>query len=169
MNSRRLIFYGLGLFLVFGTALATTYFGLEHFVYSRRSLPAGVMASHPWAHQIGLNKDQEAKLEPMEATLQKDLDGIQLKLARERLVLCSLMHKGSKDSQELDQYINRVGALEAEQQRRVVRHLLAMRDILTPEQKDKFFTAIMEGICQGCRASLKMDKDMCGMCPIQKG
>lgn len=169
MNFRRLAIYGVVLLFVFGTAIATTYLCLEHFVYSRRMLPAGVTASHAWAHQIGMTKDQEKKLEPMEAALQKDLDSIQLKLAQERMALCSLMHKGSQDSKELDGYINRVGTLEAEQQRRVVRHLLAMRDILTPEQKDKFFTAIMQGICQGCRTSLKMNKDMCGMCPTKKG
>lgn len=166
MNIRRLAFYGTALLIVFGTAIATTYLCLEHFGYSRHAAPAGVSAAHAWAHQIGLNHEQEAKLEPLEKALQKDLSDLQIKLAQERIALCALMRQDFSDPKELDAYIRRVGALEAEQQKRVVQHLLTMRGLLTPDQKEKFFDAIMQGICQGCRTSTGNGKDMCGMCKL---
>lgn len=165
---KKLTIWGSAFILIFGIALATSYLCLKHFEAGRQSVPAGVVSAHEWAHSIGLTKDQEKKLEPMELSLKTDIDSLQIKLAQERIALCSLMHSASGDSKELDAYINRIGALEAEQQRRVVGHLLAMRDILTPIQKDKFFAAIMQGICQGCRTSTGNNKDMCGMCNMKK-
>ena len=166
MRNKRLLLGGaLGLF-VFGVGLASTYLGLEHFAFNRQGAGSGVYAAHDWAHHIGLTREQEQKLEPLEKSLQQDLDNIQVKLAQDRMALCSLMRQEPADTKELDRYINQVAQLEAEQQRRVVGHLLAMRDILSPAQKEKFFSAIMQGICKGCRTSTGNGKDMCGLCKL---
>ena len=167
MNKRVISFVIAGLVL-FGLALGTTYLCARHFAAGQGG-SGNIYASHNWAHEIGLSKEQEKQLEPLEKTLQKDLSSIQLKLAQDRMALCSLMRQEPADTKELDTYITRVAQLEAEQQRRVVQHLLAMRDILTPAQKDKFFSAIMQGICQGCRMSTHSGKDMCGMCNLKRG
>ena len=160
---KRLMAWGSAIILIFGVALATTYLCAKHFMASRHSAPVGLEMAHQWAHSIGLTKDQEKKLEPMEASLKKDIDEIQVKLAQERIALCSLMHNSTGDSKELDAYIHRIGVLEAEQQRRVVQHLMGMRDILTPAQRDQFFAAIMQQICVGCRTAVPGHKCVCGM------
>jgi Spy/CpxP family protein refolding chaperone len=79
------------------------------------------------------------------------------------------MHNASGDSKELDAYIKRIGALESEQQRRVVQHLMKMRDILTPAQRDQFFAAIMQRICVGCRTAVPGHTCVCGMHSEMKG
>lgn len=169
MNLKRGVLVGVGLVLTLGVAIVTTYLCLEHFVFSRRAtVPQGVVAAHAWAHTIGLSKEQEDRLKPLDASLEKDVKTLQLKLAQERMALCSLLRDGVSDSKELDDYVARVGALESQQQRRVVQHLIEMRNVLTPEQKDKFFNAIMQDICQGCRTTVGHGKDMCGMCAMPK-
>lgn len=170
MNIKRLIFFGVGFLLILGVGLGTTYLCLKHFVYSRRTeMSKGMLSAHGWSNAIGLTKAQEEKLKPLETSLKKDVKGLQLKLARERMVLCSLLREGDSGSEKLDEYISRVGALESQQQRRVVQHLMAVRDILTSDQKDKFFSAIMQDICQSCRTTIGIGNDVCGMCAIPKG
>lgn len=168
MNKRLLVGATLGLF-VFGVALAATYLCLEHFAFSRRETGPGVYSAHNWVHQIGLTKEQEQKLEPLEKSLQQDLKKIQVKLAQDRIALCSLMRQEPSDTKELDKYINQVAQLEAEQQRRVIQHLLVVRNILTPTQRDKFFAAIMQDICVGCRTAVPGQKCLCGMHTTMKG
>lgn len=168
MKVRRGFLIGAALLFTLGVAMVTTYLCLEHFVFSRRTAPQGVVAAHAWAHKIGLTPDQEEKLKPLDASLEKDLKGLQVKLAQERMALCTLLRDGTSDSKELDEYVARVGALESQQQRRVVQHLIVMREILTPDQKGKFFNAIMQDICLGCRMTIGDEKDMCGMCAIPK-
>ncbi len=170
MNIKRLTFFFVGFLLIFGVALGATYLCLEHFVFSRQvEQPKSMVNAHGWSNAIGLTKAQEEKLRPLEAALEKDIKGLQLKLAQERMSLCSLLRDDASDSKKLDDYVSRVGALESQQQRRVVEHLIEMRDILTTDQKDKFFNAIMQDICQGCRTTIGNGKDMCGMCAIPKG
>lgn len=169
MKVRRGFLIGAAMVLTLGVAMVTTYLCLEHFVFSRRTAPQGVVAAHAWVHKIGLTPDQEEKLKPLDVSLEKDLKGLQVKLAQERMALCTLLRDGASDSKELDEYVARVGALESQQQRRVVQHLIVMRDILTPDQKEKFFNAIMQDICLGCRTTIGDGKDMCGMCAIPKG
>ncbi len=169
MKVRRGFLIGAAVVLTLGVAMVTTYLCLEHFVFSRRTAPQGVVAAHAWAHRIGLTPNQEEKLKPLDASLQKDLKGLQVKLAQERMALCSLLRDGTSDSKELDEYVARVGALESQQQRRVVQHLFVMRDILTPDQKKKYFNAIMQDICQGFRTTIGDDGDLCGMCALPHG
>jgi Spy/CpxP family protein refolding chaperone len=146
---------------IFGIGFATTYYFARHAAQSYG--PTGLYAAHNWAHEIGLSKDQEKRLDPLEQSLKKDLSAVQIKLAEDRMTLCSLMRQEPADPKEVDSYVNRVAQLEAVQQRRVVLHLLAMRDILTPQQKDKFFAAIMREICECCRAAVPGQKCLCGM------
>lgn len=149
---------------VLGLAILTSFLCLKHFSQSRMS--SGTVAAQTWAKKVNLSTEQKKKLEPLEASLNRDVAALQVRLASERMALCSLMRQEPADKSELDKYINSVSALEAEQQRRVVQHLLAVRDILTPQQKDQFFTAIMQDICQGCRAMTGSQIDMCAQCPI---
>lgn len=167
MNIKRLTFFGVGFLLIFGLALATTYLCLEHFVFSRRAeIHNGTVNALAWSRTIRMTKEQDQRLKPLEASLKKDLKGLQLKLAQERMALCSLLRDGSTDSKELDGYVARVAALESQQQRCVIQHLVAIREILTLEQKNQFFNAIMQDICQGCRTTIGDDGDLCGMCAL---
>lgn len=170
MNIKRLAFYGVGFLLLFGVALATTYLCLEHFVFSRRvEMSRGVGNVRAWSRTIGLTMEQDQRLKPLEASFEKDIKGFQLRLAQERVALCSLLRDGAVDSKEQDGYISRVGALESQQHRRVVQHLITIREILTLEQRNKFFNSIMQDICLGCRTTIGDERDMCGMCAIPQG
>lgn len=170
MNLKQRIFTGSFFLIIFGLLLLTTYLCLDHFAIRHGlTAPQGVINAHVWAHSIGLTKEQEDKLEPLESALEKDINVLQMKLAQERMGLCSLIRNGGSNSKDIDDYVARVGLLESQQLKRVLHHLISMRDLLTPEQKNSFFDAVMRDICAGCRSAAGDGADLCGMCGAPEG
>ncbi|MBP9698403.1 MAG: periplasmic heavy metal sensor [Elusimicrobia bacterium] len=168
MKPKRFVVFGLAGVFLLGIAVATVYFSAKYFTHDRQNMSSGVIDTASLIQKMDLSSEQKAKLEPMEASLQKDLNELQVKLAQERMALCELLGKDVTDPEKLDGYVNRVAALEAEQQRRVVQHLAAMRGMLNPEQKKNFFSSLMQAICQGCRATGSGQKCLCGLCEFKK-
>lgn len=169
MNRNRVVLLTVGGLFVVGVALATTYLCLEHFIRSRRDVSAGIIDTGSLIQKINLSKEQKEKLDPMEASLKKDIEKVQVELAQERMALCELLGKDESDPKKLDDYVNRVAALEGQQQRLVVQHLMAMRSVLNPEQKKTLFSSLMQAICKGCRATVPHQKCICGMCDAHAG
>jgi len=168
LNRQKLIAFSLaGLFLG-GIAFTTVYFSAHYFAHNSQAAPLGEIDTATLIRKMNLSAEQKKELIPMEASLKKDIDGIQVKLAQERMALCELLSKDTSDPQELDAYVNRVSAMEAQQQRRVVEHLLAMRGLLTPAQKKELFSSLMQAICKGCRSTGSHHKCICGMCAHEK-
>lgn len=158
----------LGTLLVLGVAGGTTYFFLNHVQRQHQALAPGSASVTQWTKGVKLTPEQKKKLEPLEASLKKDLDGLQLQLAKERMSICSIMREETQDTAKIVSYVSKVSALEGQQQRRVIQHLLDIRAILTPEQKDKFFAAIMHDVCENCRMATNTNDCLCGMCKIKK-
>lgn len=124
-----------------------------------------------WIHEATLSGEQLEKLEPIEAALKRDLDSLQIVLAKERLVVCSIFRTAKPTEEQLKSHVQRIAQLESAQQELIIKHLIAMSEILTLDQKDKFFTAMMSDICTGCREGFCKPGTpcMCGSCPMGKG
>lgn len=122
--------------------------------------------AHRWLHEANLTPEQIKKLTPLETNLKHDLDILQTKIAEQRISICSILMESDGIDKKLSTMVNRVAELEGTQQKLIIQHLLAMRDIMTPVQKEKFFTAIMKDICVGCRSNLCSTSVacMCGHC-----
>jgi Spy/CpxP family protein refolding chaperone len=167
MNKKFILIIGAGFLIVLGFAASTTYMCLKHFSNCQTVAPSmAISSAHEWAHKIGLTEDQEQKLAPYEASLKKDMQSIQVKLAEERIALCRLIQQEPANSKKVTEYTERVSALEAKQQQLVINHLIVMRDILTPDQRQKLFSSLMHEICVGCRQMVPGQKCMCGMCKM---
>lgn len=155
-------------FLVLTVAIAAgaTYFFL-------RSLPpricqeatTGLYTPHLWVHELSLTRSQKKKLEPLEAELSRNLESIQLESAGKRITLCRLLKNESIRKKDMDRYAKQLAAVEVEKKKLIIGHLIAIRDILTPEQKNKFFNAVMHDICSTCR-STKHSECLCGQCGL---
>jgi len=168
MRKKRFFMFGAGFLVLLGIAFGTTYLCLKHFSGCQSCGPAaGPISAHEWAHQTGLTREQEKKIEPYEASLKKDLQSIQVKLAEERIALTRLIQEEAADSKKVTEYAQRVSVLEAEQQKLVINHLIVMRDLLNPEQREKLFSSIMHEICEGCRQMVAGQKCICGMCDMK--
>jgi len=167
MNRKRFIMAAISALAFVSLAAGVTYFAIGQYALDR---PRSVneLASRQWAREVGLTGDQQKRLAPLEQNLKKDLKDVQTQLANERMALCGILHSGSNDTLQLDQYVRKIAELEGQQQKLVVSHLVAMRDVLTPHQRDRFFNAVMKGICENCRMATHENKCLCGMCNLKK-
>jgi len=123
-----------------------------------------------WIHEAELSAEQLKALQPEEAALRKDLDVIQEQIVKERTAITSILNSTAAVVTGIDDHLNQIAGLEAAQQRLVMRQLIAMRNVMTPEQRSRFFTAMNQGMCTEYRKmSCCGEKTcVCGMCKTGK-
>lgn len=125
-------------------------------------------ASETWPKLLSLSDEQSSKIAPLEKALKKDTDRLQVELTQEQIALCrSMMSQDKRESAAIHKAMSRISDLQNQKQEKVLNHLMALREILSPDQQKKLFTTMMRDICQGCRAATGGKKDYCGMCPIR--
>ncbi len=154
MPVKKAILYGALAVGILCLAVCVTYLNLRHFTkprYTRLEEPVGTATAHDWIHSLGWDVEQEKKLEPLEETLSLSSSRIQTELAEERMALCRLLRADSLDQKAVERSVGNLGRLYTEQERLVVGHLVAMRELMRPDQKEKFFDGLIRGICEKCR------------------
>ncbi len=168
MNLKRFGIFVAMLFIITGLASGVTYLFLNRIQScSCQIIETGTHISQVLAHGLVFTPEQKKKLKPLESELSKKLERIQLKLAEKRISMCRLLKQEGTKAKDLRRHVNEVSKIEARQHELIIGHLIAMRDILTPEQKDKFFAAIMSDICHACRGITGHSKCMCGKCALE--
>ncbi|OVE76958.1 hypothetical protein BVX98_03905 [bacterium F11] len=165
---KKILLLSIGIIVTAGAVTGLTLFGLQHFMSGHQKNLSGFDAAHHTLHRLNLTEDQKYQLNPHETALKKGLDDLQLQLAEKRISVCTLLNVSSSDKEKIMASVDEIGALQTQQQKLVVQHLLAMRDTLTPEQSEEFFGAMMTDICLKCRKHLCLtdEKCMCGKCSI---
>lgn len=168
MNLKRFGIFVIMFFIITGLASGVTYLFLNRIQSCGcQMIETGAHISQVLAHGLVFTPEQKKKLKPLESELSKKLERIQLKLAEKRISMCRLLkQEGTKA--DLRRYVNEVSKIETRQHELIIDHLIAMRGILTPEQKEKFFAAIMSDICHACRGITGRSKCMCGKCALDK-
>ena len=167
MNKRRVVFV-LGFLGIFALGAVSSLVVLRRCAVPISASEDNFTAFHSWAHSLGLTSEQEAKIEPMEKTLRKDLNGIQSRLSEERMALCSLMHQSAGTSSQMNARLEKICDLEKEQQKRVVDHLMGMKAVMTKDQQGRFFQAMMKQLCPHCRQSAGKEHASCKWCSLKK-
>lgn len=168
MNKRRWIFLT-SFVAIFALGGASSFLFVRECVMKPTESKDDFGAFHAWAHTIGLTKDQEAKIEPLEKSLKQDIAAVQKRLAEERMALCRFMHEEPINRARLDRQLETICELEKEQQKRVVNHLLTMKTVLTPEQNDRFYQQMMTQLCPHCRGQGGKDHKNCEWCSAKHG
>lgn len=134
----------------------------------RNMSQARLSQSETWDQKLNLSAEQRAKINPLEKALMKDLDEIQAKIAQFQMDNCkAMMSSGPLDRKVLTQNLDAIDGLQRHKNERTVDHLMALREILNPDQQKMLLTTIMRDICQGCRVSTGGRRDYCGMCDIK--
>lgn len=162
---KKIVIVSVVILSVIGLSLGLTYIGMKFMAGHHKGSPA-FAGAHKALHGLKLSKEQKEKLKPLEKELKEDLDALQIKMATERIAVCSMMSTSEADWKEVDTSVEKIGALQTEQQKIVVRHLYKMKDILTDEQRAQFFGSMMEEICRSCRAQTGLSdaQCLCGHC-----
>ncbi len=168
MNKRHWIFL-IAFVAIFALGAVTSFLFVRECAVKSPGSKDEIGAFHAWAHTIGLTKDQEAKIEPLEKSLKQDISAVQKRLVEEQMALCRFMHEEPINRVRLDKQLETICELEKEQQKRVVDHLLNMKTVLRQEQKDRFYQQMITQLCPHCRGQGGKDHKNCEWCSEKHG
>lgn len=170
MNLKKIFLIFGGLTLVILLAISVTYFSLGHISHHKKAGHHGIDSAHDMLHKMDLSDGQRKQLEPLEVELKKKLDEIQIKMAKDQIATCSLMNTSESNWEDVEKSVEKIGEYQIQQKKLVTRHFMMMREILTPDQRNKLFTSMMSDICQKCRSNVGLSHEncMCGQCPIHR-
>lgn len=126
---------------------------------------AGRTACELYAGRIpGLDREQRARMDTLDAALQKDLAKNDFDTAQVRVAVCDSIKRGKSGAAEIERYSSQLGRLQAEREKRMLLNLVQARAVLTDEQRDKYFSSMMQKICAGCRRGAQDGgRCICGM------
>jgi Spy/CpxP family protein refolding chaperone len=89
-------------------------------------------------HELHLTTDQEARIAVLEKNFAHDRVGYQVEMRAANKTLATALTSGAPDDPAMESAVQRFHMAMAGLQMRTVRHVLSMRSVLTPEQKDIF-------------------------------
>jgi len=105
---------------------------------NRRGVGLGMLARNPqFRERIGLTPEQVTRIETQESTFAKARIRDQADLRVKRMELGELLRADKADRAAIDKKMREINEVEFATQKAGVDHMLTMRDILTPEQKQK--------------------------------
>ncbi|TFH59700.1 MAG: periplasmic heavy metal sensor [Candidatus Zixiibacteriota bacterium] len=88
------------------------------------------------ADELELSKDQRKQLEDLRFAFRKGMIPVRAQLQVLKLDLQKMIRDDAKAG-EIDAQIDQIGKLRTEIQKQGVKHRMAMKSVLTPEQRDK--------------------------------
>jgi Spy/CpxP family protein refolding chaperone len=88
------------------------------------------------ADNLELTKDQRKQMEDLSFTFRKGMIPVRAQLQVLRMDLQKMIRDDAKPA-DIDYQIDQIGRLRTQIQKEAVKHRMAMKSILTPEQRDK--------------------------------
>ena len=93
----------------------------------------------------GLTEDQQKKIEAMRLALQKETLLLRNDLQTKRSELALLMATDNPDKAKINAKLAEIGKVRGLLQEKMVNHKLAIREVLSPEQRAKFDSRLLKG------------------------
>jgi Spy/CpxP family protein refolding chaperone len=91
-----------------------------------------------------LTAAQQAQVDRLDQLLSERTSPLKQQLDRSRAELIELVSQPEPDRQRIEAKLREISGLEAATQREFVRHLLRMKQVLTPAQQARLFRAMSE-------------------------
>lgn len=91
-----------------------------------------------------LSAEQEKMLLERREIFHSILDSISLNIQEERRLLVAELKQEDPDLDRLKEIIEKINLLQLQAQKKVVEHLLEVKEMLEPDQQEKFFKIVLE-------------------------
>lgn len=114
--------------------------------------------------QLSLSNDQIEKMKTCRQSFLTQADQINSVLHQKRSELVDLLITSEPDSERIHIVLNHIDSMQAELHKSVIYYLLKEKELLTPEQQEKFFSIIKERILQDGR-----HHQVNGLDPLENG
>ena len=108
----------------------------------RHSIEAGHSPMRVLAKELNLSESQAKEMEALRKSLEPKMEKIREELREKKVQLVNLLKESEPDLEKINIQLSEIESLQTELQKLVIRHLLQEKNILTPEQQDKFFSII---------------------------
>ncbi|KPJ59349.1 MAG: hypothetical protein AMJ46_11475 [Latescibacteria bacterium DG_63] len=89
---------------------------------------------------LKLDESQIAEFQARRSSFESEIERVREDMEQKREALMEELRAESPDTLRIDQLVEEIGALQAQLQKRAIRHMLQEQSILTPEQREKFFS-----------------------------
>ena len=103
------------------------------------------------AKELGLSESQTKEIEALRKSLEPKMEEIREELREKKAQLVYLLKESKPDLEKINIQLSEIESLQTKLQKLVIRHLLQEKNILTPEQQDKFFSIISKRLFHGER------------------
>ena len=93
--------------------------------------------------EVGLSQVQIQQFQVYRRAFHSELDSLDRLLADERRLLAEKIRQTDPDSVRIKDIVERIGHLQQQSQYRVIRHFSQIKEMLTPEQQERFFDIVL--------------------------
>jgi Spy/CpxP family protein refolding chaperone len=145
MKKRHLIIALVLLFVINITALATLSYN-RWFKSWPQSTGQGDR-SESWQRlqtQVSLSRQQAQTMQDLRLTFEREVESLRQQMWEKRNALLEEARNDSPNLNRIDSLIEEIGALQTAIQKRTVRNLLKDKQILTPQQQERYFSLFRE-------------------------
>ncbi len=141
----------LGFLLAISLAMNVFFLAKMEFPSSRTSLvkqpeaPGGCPISegdHHLYQALGLSSHQLEKVQPLALIFHDRLQRLQQEMETARTHLVRLLAQDSVDHSQAEELRKQMAAVQDQIQKEVISHLLELKEILTPGQRERFFSLL---------------------------
>ncbi len=147
MKNKLLTFGLILLFVVNISALVT--FAYNRWVKppSKFHPPSSVESAPLMPRQLSLSHEQLKCFGDIRSSYEAEIQEIQAQIQEKRRTLVGEMKKDSPDMASIDKLIEEISRLQVEMQKKAVLNLFKEKEVLTPEQREKFFRLFEDHVC----------------------
>jgi Spy/CpxP family protein refolding chaperone len=142
------------LILIFSLAINAAVLGVCGYRYYRYTCgaPSAYCPLSPgdqhFYQGLGLSDAQLERMAPLARTFHAKLDKLSRETERKRELLVDLLSLKEVDSGRIESLRKDMAGIQDQIQKEVITHLLDVREILNPEQKEVFFTLLRRSMKQ---------------------
>ncbi len=104
---------------------------------------------HHLYQSLGLSESQLSKIEPLARTFHERLEEMTGTTGDKRDQLVSLLSQEQVNHDQIERFRKKLAATQDGIQREVITHILELKEVLSPEQKQRFFDLMRETLGRG--------------------
>jgi Spy/CpxP family protein refolding chaperone len=150
MNSmkKRFINYGIIFLIIINISALFTLAYNRWFRVPPAYVPSG--SGEPLAAaqaRLSLNDEQLQQMTTQRVAFEAEIEEIQIKMQEKRKALVEEMKSATPDSALIEKLIDEIGHLQAQVQKKAVGCLFKEKQLLTPDQQEKFFKMFEAHVC----------------------
>ena len=129
-------------------AVAFCIFAIVQYFYWKKAGIYTWCESSVLEKELGLSSEQKKQIVSLDKTFELDTGKTCRELHNKRKALNAALLKPQTDEKEIDSIILEISNLQGTLEKRVVLHLLKIKQVLTTVQQKKFFSMIEEEMCK---------------------